>query len=212
MYESDGPAGTVFKGVHVFPLCPAELWPCMIRPDLRARFDSSVETMTLVKVADTEVVLKEGQAPQPAEVNIIRSATKAMFAITQRDFVDSSITLTDVNTGDIYSSCGAAPDGTAGGRFPEVKKVIRGHDHSGCGWWLTAVEVPGEGPDAAPKVCTRVTYVIHSDIKGWIPSSVIHAAIDKTYTSFFSCLEEFLKTEEARAVAAEVRAKAAAAQ
>lgn len=51
-----------------------------------------------------------------------------------------------------------------------------------AGWFLEAVQ------RADGVTFTRMHYIIHSDIKGWVPHAVVNAAMVKNFETFFTAL------------------------
>jgi hypothetical protein len=72
--------------------------------------------------------------------------------------------------------------------YPEPSGYVRGANFPGCGWHVTASK-NGEG-----KVVTLVTYIIHTDLKGWFPKIVVNNAIAGSYVDFFKNSSEAMKT------------------
>ena len=65
-------------------------------------------------------------------------------------------------------------------RFPEASGFVRGWNTS-SGWVFEKTETG-----------TRIHYVIHSDLKGWMLSVVVNNALTGSYVTFFSDVQNRL--------------------
>jgi hypothetical protein len=101
----------------------------------------------------------------------MRCATKAVGPIAGRDFVDANLIQT-FEDGSIVSS-GSAYINLE--RLPESTSFTRGCNYP-SGWYFTPM-------DGGRK--SRVSYIIHTDLKGWFLPVIINQAIAGTYNDFF---------------------------
>jgi hypothetical protein len=72
--------------------------------------------------------------------------------------------------------------------------AVIGLNGDGFGWYLERVDVPGA---AGPVVHTRTFYVVHSDVRGWLPYAAVNAAVINTFTNAYRALGEYLRTHYA---------------
>lgn len=92
----------------------------------------------------------------------------------------------------VMSTGGSLPDDAAEAAFPgKSSGSVRGKNSPGCGWLLEPI-FEGEG-EARKVVGTVLHYIIHSDIKGWVPAMVINRALSSNYESFFGALEKHMQ-------------------
>jgi hypothetical protein len=85
--------------------------------------------------------------------------------------------------------------------MPPDRGAVRGLNSDGFGWYLQCVE----GADAAvgtsgaephnPAGATRVHYVIHSDLRGWLPHAAVNAAMVSTFVNFAAGLRAYLRRQ-----------------
>jgi hypothetical protein len=134
----------------------------------RLGWDSNIAAL------DTTVLRGEGAAAgaPPAErgmvrVVLLRSATRPVGPISAREFLDVTGICNDefpgVPKGSVVSGGAGVVDAA---RYPEAAGFVRGWNSPGCGWLF---EKTDEG--------TRVHYVIHSDLKGWMLAMIVNNAL-----------------------------------
>lgn len=157
-----------FKAVCLMPFHPAVTAQFLSDGVGRLRWDPAVSRLDCIPVADT---------PR-GRVHLLHSQTKAVGPISSRDFVDV-VAVVRTPSGGYANGGGSVTDP----RLPEQRGVVRGWNSGGGGWTFEPVEEAG-GADAGPRC--RVTYVIHSDLKGWLPALIINSAITGNYVTFFS--------------------------
>lgn len=152
-----------FRAVCELPHPPPAVLHALCDCPARLRWDSAVARLDTVDL------------PVPAastRLLLLHSQTHAVGPISARDFVDAVAVVGPLDGG-VFVNTGAS---VVDGRFPEQRGVVRGVNSPGGGWLLAPC---GDGSS------TRVTYVIHSDIRGWLPAAVVNAALVSTYVSFF---------------------------
>lgn len=204
VFESSVPGCSqkVFKAVIELPYKLSTL--CREIADLpaRLRWDRNIAGLDMR-------VVKEVPAATAADAagvyTLFRSATKPVGPISSRDFVDATYIGPFGLLPDAVRA--AAPAGMEiafihGGSgleaghpdFPEVSGVVRGLNHPGCGWVFEVLAEPSAalGPPPANTALppghdgwTRVTYVVHSKLNGWLPSSIVNSSMVGMYSSFF---------------------------
>jgi hypothetical protein len=141
----------------------------------------------------------------PAPRGIIQySLTKAVGPISARDFVDAVLeapvssfppdaaaaaAAAGVARGSYISAAHGVPIGSAIDRnWPNASGIVRGVNDA-CAWVfepLAAADanVREFGPLVAPNGATRITYLIQSDIRGWVPTMVVNSSIYGLYKEF----------------------------
>jgi hypothetical protein len=97
--------------------------------------------------------------------------------------------------GAIWSCCGAADDALV----PAEKGFVRGYNTPGLtGWVLEPLGATGDAGDATAKaIGCRMHYIVHSDIRGWIPKAVVNAAMSSNFVTFYETLDAFLQQQRA---------------
>jgi len=130
-------------------------------------------------------------------LKFLRCTTSAVGPISARDFVDINYLRHDVDrSGKVYAvlSCGGVTPELENAHktkystiYPVVPGVVRGTTSGGCGWYIKQDRDAGTGEYT--DACT-VSYVIHSDIKGWLPSMLINSAIGGTFAEFFEAVKK----------------------
>ena len=121
-----------------------------------------------------------GAAIQPgdAENSLL---IKAVLVVSARDFCNLQIKR-DVPDGTIVSVAYSMPHEAC----PEEAGYVRGDVLPGSAWHLA----PVPAADGSGGVHSRLTYVIFSDIKGWVPHFAINAAVAETFGTYYSKLRE----------------------
>jgi len=130
-------------------------------------------------------------------LKFLRCTTAAVGPISARDFVDINYLRHDVDLqGKVYAvvSCGGVtPELEVIHQtkypqvFPVASGVVRGRTSGACGWYIEQDRDPATGE--CNDSCT-VSYVVHSDIKGWLPSMLINSTIGGTFAAFFEGLKK----------------------
>ena len=184
MFDAEHPASPSrrFKAVCELPQPPAAVLATLSNNARRQTWDRNISSLDalLLQAAPVRAVL-------------LRSATKGMYGISSRDFLDVSVELhfdapppPPPPLG--ARGCFAPPAGSiaVGGvgvegdaRFPAgLGGAVRGFNSPGSGWVFEAL--PGGG--------TRVHYLIHVELRGWLPSALVNAGIARSYVDFFEDL------------------------
>jgi len=150
-------------------------------------------------VIDPSASADAAQRTLPLEntLKFLRCTTAAHGPISARDFVDVNYLRHDVDLrGKCYAvvSCGGVTSELANFHeskhpdvYPVVSGVVRGITSGGCGWYIEQDRDPrtGEYTDAC-----AVSYVIHSDIKGWLPTVLINSTVGGTFADFFQAVKQ----------------------
>lgn len=204
IFESSVPGCSqkVFKAIIEVPYKLSTL--CREIADLpaRLRWDRNIAALDMRTVQD---VPSATSSDAHGVYTLFRSCTKAVGPISSRDFVDA----TYIGPFSLLPEAvrAAAPAGmdvawVNGGRgleeghadFPEVSGVVRGLNHPGCGWVFEVIAGPSEALGPAPANSalppghdgwTRITYVVHSKLNGWLPSSIVNSSMVGMYGTFF---------------------------
>jgi hypothetical protein len=197
VFESDVPGSSLrrFKGVIDLPFQADFVQTTVHDCKTRLTWDTNIAALDTLPVVTAEEAAASASAsstpgaagPTPASPRlsyafVLRSATKAVGPISARDFVDVTAVV-DIGGGSFASGGAGAVDA----RFPEQSGFVRGWNSSGGGWLFEAVPPPG-GPADAPKTWTRIHYVIHCDLKGWLPSMAVNGALTGSYVTFYTDL------------------------
>jgi hypothetical protein len=181
VYWAAGPNGCSnnrFKGVCEMAHAPSTVWACLHDNEKRHLWDRNISRVTALCVRAGAPVT-EGGAPERA--CIVHSQTRNVGIIAGRDFVDLPVFLSfeDGPSAPTGPDGFVAPKGTlvSGGagiedaRYPPAAGFVRGWNSPGSGWVLEPVPQPGGA------VHTRVHYLIHTDLKGWIPTMLINSSL-----------------------------------
>lgn len=197
VYEAEIPKSSIkaFKAVcECLPYTVEQLRSAILDPAERESWDHSLSHFgrtllgkmpaSLPASASACAGLGAGEAfsaaiDGEAEVSVIRSITKSMFAVSPRDFADASFTYYD-GQGGCWSMCGGIEAEDA--RFAAGGGAVRGHNTAGLTGW--ALEPVSGG--------TKVYYVIHSDVKGWLPKAVVNNAVASSFVNFFADIRAHL--------------------
>lgn len=163
-----------FRAVCTLPHAPAAVARFVGACGPRLAWDRNVAGL------DTVVLAAEGGPPQRAAVVLLRSSTKPVGPVSAREFVDVVRTAA-VGRG-VYVNGGAGVADVDDPRFPPRPGFLRGYNSPGSGW----VFEPAAG--AGGRAATRVSYLIHSDLRGWLPSLVVNAALTGAFEAFFADL------------------------
>jgi len=88
--------------------------------------------------------------------------------------------------------------------FQASPAFVRGFNHAGSGWILEPLAGPSQ-PEESPQTLppgqrhprhggasemqwTRVSYVVQSELRGWLPPAVVNSSMVGMYSTFFSDL------------------------
>ncbi len=170
-----------FKGVCDVPFEPARVFAALLDEVARARWDRNVKSThkTELQVAPFRAALWFSTTRDGVLMGLVSSRTFIDVAV-QLEFPDAP-------------SPAAGPDGfsaaagsfltgghglLADARYPEAPGLIRGLNHGGTGFVI----------EARPGGASRVHYVIQTDLKGWLPMSVINFNIVRSFVDFFGDL------------------------
>ena len=174
VFTADGPPGSAnrrFKGVCMLPYPPRKVLDVLDDSQGRLQWDRNIKSLETV-------VLQEA----PFKACLLCSCTKNVGIISGRDFIDVPVYLEykDAPSPPAGPDAFVAPLGSLinGGHgipshplFPEKSGVVRGWNSPGSGWLFEPVVVEGG------EVHTRVHYLIHVDLKGWIPTALVNSSL-----------------------------------
>jgi len=182
VYESEVPNSPLyrFKCVIDVPYDPDLIQERMHDNIARRKWDTNIHELDIVEI----------QASNP-RVFILRSATKAVGPISARDFIDVTAVMKDSN-GKLVSGGGSLIDLQ---RFPVQSGFVRGWNSSGGGWYYE----PRINPNGKLIGC-RIHYVIHTDLKGWLPTMIVNNAIAGSYVTFYTDFLKHLKEAYPQAI------------
>ena len=180
-----GSSNRRFKGVCDLPYPPALVFSVLSDNARRCVWDRNIASLEATVLQTS---------PHPA--TLLRSCTKGMLGISSRDFLDVSVELRfpDGPSPPAPGTGFSAPAGSlvvagvgleADAAYPEgLLGTVRGFNSPGSGWVFEAL--PGGSS-------TRVHYLIHVDLRGWIPSALVNSSLAKNYVDFFTDLLEAIK-------------------
>jgi len=106
--------------------------------------------------------------------------------INGRDFIDATVRARLENG--IFINGGSGIDNLED--FPEQQGFVRGFNNPGSGWVFEPIV-----NEADEIVGTKISYIIHCDLRGWFFPFVINSAIGGSYTAFFEDLQEELRSK-----------------
>ncbi len=143
------------------------------------------------EISRTVVEAPPGLADKDAVFALLHCVTNPTGPVSSRDFVDAVVVMP--LPGGSFASGGVS---VSDSRFPEAKGCVRGFNSAGSGWFCEPI--PSEDGDGL--VWTRCHYVFHSNVKGWLPHSVVTAAVAGSFVTFARGLSAFLAGEAVPAV------------
>jgi START domain len=173
--EASGTPLKRFKAVCIFHDVSPEQVIHFIADENRVSWDKNLKEFTPVLVRD----FSDSTSGKRKQLRIIRSATKPAGPISGRDFVDVTITAT-LDDGSIAIGGSSLEPNEAGGRFLPNKLFVRGFNLVGSGSHLERC-----GPDGKD---TKISYVIHTNLKGWFLPIIINNALGSSYVAYFEDL------------------------
>lgn len=168
-------------GVCIFPsISPHALLEFIQDSSHRLTWDRNVSSLEAVPVLEASTSRDDGRVVHHRRCFVGRSVTKKVGPIASRDFVDCNMVLT-LEDGEacVAAGVGLTPEESFG-VFPVTQSSVRGMNQE-SGWHFTKCGVGG--------VDCKVSYVIHTDLKGWFPAVVINNVIGGSYVSFFQDLK-----------------------
>jgi len=167
---------------QALPIVASRVYACCLSPprkvlDVLDDSQGRLQWDRNIKSLET-VVLQEA----PFRACLLCSCTKNVGIISGRDFIDVPVYLEykDAPSPPAGPDAFVAPVGSLvnGGHgipshplFPEKSGVVRGWNSPGSGWLFEPVVVEGG------EVHTRVHYLIHVDLKGWIPTALVNSSL-----------------------------------
>ena len=221
--SSTGVSHALLKAVIEIPypvaLCVNEV---LVDPAVRLKWDRNLSGIKSVPV-DAPVAWLPADADEAAGLPVPRaiiqySLTNAVGPISARDFVDSVIeapisalpgdaavaaAAARLPPGTFISAAGGVPLGSAIDQsWPQPSGIVRGANDA-CGWIfeplsVEAANVAEFGPLIAPQGATRITYLIQTNIRGWLPTLVVNTSIYGLYKDFTTDLLAHLAEVTAR--------------
>jgi len=192
VYYAPGPPGSSnnrFKGVCDLPHPPDLVWDCLHDNDRRHMWDRNISGIKWLPLREGPRITA---ASPPVSAGIVHSSTRNVGIISGRDFVDLPVFMafSEAPSKPAGLDSFVAPTGTlvSGGagvvdaRFPEVQGFVRGWNSPGSGWVLE----PIEHASAPNSQGTRIHYLIHTDLKGWILPLLVNSSLAVRASLFFS--------------------------
>eukprot|EP00854_Cymbomonas_tetramitiformis_P027866 gene27866-34426_t len=191
-----GNASRKFKAIVELPnITPMQLMDFIGDNAHRKTWDKNIANLEEVVIAEGDEIesighsvgnpnqnFKEGSKDQVhARCVVLRCQTKQVGPVAGRDFVDAMI-VKALGNGAVFSAGGSLSRSEAGAIFPETKGLVRGFNMYGCGMFMENISVQEGRP------CTRMQYIIHSDLKGWFLPAVVNNVLGGSFCAFFECL------------------------
>ena len=164
-----------FKAVGIIPASPSEVSRLLWEPEDRMTWDKSYLGITnLNRVIGGEAT---------DDIVLQRLLIKGILVISQRDFICCHMRRTLSNGEAITVSYAVSEKENV---FPIDSNFTRGEVCEGTGWRVRPIKI-GE------KEHTELTYVIMTDLKGWVPSFVINGAMGQTFQAYYQGLKNKLQ-------------------
>ena len=188
LYQGDVPGKvTRHKAVVLVPHSPREFLDALLNDPRRLVWDASISHLESVAVGES------------GRLWIQYGVTKGVFGVSARDFV-SAVGFEDLDGGGIVHGGSGIPAGHPS--FPERPGIVRALNLEGVGWHLVPVPPPADASEEQrANPWTRISYVVQTELRGWLPQFVINSAMSSTYSAFFGgVLEDLrrLKDEESK--------------
>jgi START domain len=169
-----------FKAVCILhDMSPQEVVHFIADDTYRMSWDKSLKDFTPLLVRD----FSDSTSGKLKKLVILRCATKGFGPISARDFVDVTLTATLDDGSIVVAGSSLLPNETCGNFLPN-KQFVRGFNLVGSGSHLERC-----GPNGKD---TKVSYVIHTDLKGWFTPMVINNAIGGSHVTYFEELKRAL--------------------
>lgn len=164
-----------FRARGSLPAPPAAVAPLLWQRERRLAWDASYAGID-------ELVPRFGGLPASDDAGLVRLSLKPVLVVSARDFVNVQLMRDrSASDGSFLSVSYSVTDDAC----PPHPDFVRGDVLPGSAWHLA----PGEDGNS----CV-LTYVILTDIKGWVPAFAVNAAVSKTFESYFVTLRSVLAT------------------
>ena len=184
-----------FKAVCELPFAPAVVHAALEDNEARITWDRNIAALEYTVLQN-----------KPFRMVLLHSCTRHVGPISGRDFLDiaASMSFDEAATApagpDGFSACmGTRVSGGMGieadDRYPPTSGIVRAFNSPGSGWVFEPVQRAGA-------VWCRCYYVIHTHLRGWIPTMFINSALAQSYVDFFTDLTKVLEKKQAAAEAA----------
>jgi hypothetical protein len=122
-----------------------------------------------------------------------RLALRPVLILSPRDFVMLKMCVDHGAQGAHHSYSAVALSIVDDARVPEVEGYVRADVCPGSGWHAEpAVQDDGS-------VHCKLTYVIMTDIKGWVPQALVNTAVNSTFSKYYTCLAARVEELKAKA-------------
>ena len=200
-----GRSQRAFKAVIELPFSLTAVVTHILDLEARMKWDKNIAKLAATPVR--EVLAAQPLPQDTASYLVFCSCTRAVGPISGRDFVDAiyvgpmSLLPDEVRlaapptvAATAWVNGGAGlPGGHAS--FPESSSFVRGANF-GSGWVVELLAGPSDASATAAPLprgathggWTRVTYIVQSDLKGWLPAAVVNASMVNMFVTFFDNL------------------------
>ena len=190
---SDSPL-IIHRAVCIFEdSLPEDLLSFTQNIEYRLTWDRSTKSLKEVPISD-ETELKNGRTYE-RRCLMLRVATKRVGPISSRDFIDVNMIMTQDDGSIVSAGAGLLPEQTCG-HFPVQSDAVRGLNH----FWGLHLEKHGiDGKDC------KLTYCLHTDLKGWFRPMVINHVAGLFFSTFFQDLKAAMKNGQGPKLMASIR-------
>jgi len=196
IYSSSVPGSSFlkFKAVIELPFPPALVEETVGNKIERLTWDTNMGQVEVVNLLEQNSDALGNKAIEKLIAQ--RTATKAVGPISARDFVDIICVWNDLLPGIAKGSFVSAGVGQSENKyFPPKSGVVRGLNSVGCGMYMERIPLDENQKEKSQQEWgTRVRYVIHSNLKGWLPAMAVNKTMTSVYVTFFEDLTRKLQS------------------
>lgn len=122
---------------------------------------------------------------------LVRLKIKSVLIVSARDFCNVQLKRQLDSTGTTMCSVSFSITDT---RCPVHNDYVRGEVLPGSAWYIEPVPVASSSSSSLSLIHSRLTYVIFTDIKGWVPVFAINNAVAQTFTNYYTELDKWAKS------------------
>jgi START domain len=170
-----------FKAVCVVNDVSPEQVATLIADKQRTSWDRNLREFTSLLVRD----FSDYDRNMMKKLLMIRCLTESAGPISGREYIDAVLSMTLDDGSIAVAGFGLLPEETSYD-FPPAKNFVRGFNHCGSGSYLERCGPGGRN--------TKISCVIHTDLKGWFTPIVINNAIGGSYLNYFQDLRKAISS------------------
>ena len=115
-------------------------------------------------------------------IMLVRLKIKPVLIVSARDFCMIQLKRNFQNNGNIGSVSFSIEDE----RVPVDTNFVRGEVLPGSAWFIEPVPIESSSSTSSQVIHSRLTYIILTDIKGWVPAFAINNAVAQTFTNYYT--------------------------